>query len=182
MQRAIVTPPVLASDALAELKDWLAITTDRDDGPLTSLILAGLEMCEAFTRQMPLECTCEEVLKPGADWQRLMTVPVQTIEGVEAIAADGSRQPLPASAYAVTLDPDGGGRIRITAVAGDGRVAVRFSAGMAAGWNGLPIGIRHGIIRLAAHHYRQRDPDGTSASPPAAVAALWQPWRRLRIT
>lgn len=181
MQRAIVTPPILVSDALAELKDWLAITTDQDDAPLTGLIQAGLEMCEGFIRQMPLECTCEEVLKAQAGWQRLSTVPVLSIEAVEIIAFDGSRVPLPVSAYAVTLDPDGSGRIRITEPLSESRIAVRFTAGMAAGWAALPIGIRHGIIRLAAHHYRQRDLDAMSASPPAVVAALWHPWRRMRI-
>ena len=34
MKRAIITPAVLAGAALAELKDWLAITTPGDDAAL----------------------------------------------------------------------------------------------------------------------------------------------------
>ena len=37
------------------------------------------------------------------------------------------------------------------------------------------------VIRLAAHHYRGRENPEASSSPPASVAALWGPWRRLRL-
>jgi uncharacterized phiE125 gp8 family phage protein len=62
-----------------------------------------------------------------------------------------------------------------------GRVAVRFTAGLAPDWAALPEALRHGVLRLAAHQYRQREGDQQSALPPAAVAALWRPWRRLRL-
>ena len=55
------------------------------------------------------------------------------------------------------------------------------TAGLAADWAGLPDGLRHGVIRLAAHHYRERDAASAAASPPAAVAALWRPWRAMRL-
>lgn len=50
-------------------------------------------------------------------------------------------------------------------------------------WADLPEAVRHGIIRLAAHLYRERDRDGDGApvAPPAAVAALWRPWRAMRL-
>lgn len=68
MKRTIVTPPVLSPAALAELKQWLGITTAQDDAPLTSLLRAALETCEAFTGSMPIEASCEEVLPLSADW------------------------------------------------------------------------------------------------------------------
>ena len=37
MKRTIVTPPVLSPTALAELKQWLGITTNQDDAPLTAI-------------------------------------------------------------------------------------------------------------------------------------------------
>ena len=49
-------------------------------------------------------------------------------------------------------------------------------------WAQVPQAVRHGVIRLAAHLYRQRDTEGDSTTPPIAVAALWRPWRRLRLT
>ena len=51
---------------------------------------------------------------------------------------------------------------------------------LAEDWAELPPGLNEGIIRFAAHLYRERDAAG-SREPPAAVAALWRPWRELRL-
>ena len=62
-----------------------------------------------------------------------------------------------------------------------GRVAICYTAGLAASWTGLPEALRHGVLRLAASQYRVRDNDGLAGTvPPAAVAALWRPWRQIR--
>ena len=47
-------------------------------------------------------------------------------------------------------------------------------------WDALDMGLRHGVIRFAAHQYRERDRDEAGAIP-AAVAALWRPWRQVRL-
>ena len=181
MKRVIITPPVLAPAALAELKDWLAITTPREDAALTQLLRAALETCEAFTGTMPLAAQCEEVLPATGCWQALATRPVGAVTGVEGIPAEGARFPLAAADYAFELTADGGALVRVVRQGSAGRVAVRFTAGMAAGGPDLPEGIRHGVLRLAAHHYRQRDTGAMQAMPPAAVAALWRPWRLMRL-
>jgi uncharacterized phiE125 gp8 family phage protein len=182
MKRAITAPPVLAPAALDELKDWLAITTTREDAALTALLLAALETCEAFTALMPLEATCEEVLPADTCWRGLQTRPVQSVGGVEGIPAEGARFALAAEDYAIDLDADGGAHVRIINQGAAGRVAVSFVAGLAADWASLPNGLRHGVVRLAADAYRRRDGEGTGAQPPTAVAALWRPWRRMRLT
>lgn len=181
MKRAFVTPPVLPQAALAELKQWLGITTPREDAALAALLRAALELCEAFTGVLPIEATCEEILPAAASWQRLATQPVQAITAVEGIPAEGSRFVLPAQAYALELDADGAGRIWIGNPGSAGRVAVRFTAGLAASWADLPEALRQGIVRLAAHQHRARDDERSGPLPPAAVAALWRPWRRLRL-
>lgn len=180
MKRAIVVPAIVAGAALDELKEWLAITTPRDDAVLTSLLHGALEMCEAFTGQMPLEALCEEVLPASGFWQPLQTRPVQAVAGIEGIVPDGTRFPLPSQDYAIELNADGGAKARLLRQTGAGRIAVRFTAGMTASWMALPEGLRQGVLRLAAHHYSQRG-GGGDAAPPAAVAALWRPWRRLRL-
>ena len=38
-----------------------------------------------------------------------------------------------------------------------------------------------GVLRLAAHQHRERESEGAAPLPTAAVAALWRPWRRLRM-
>lgn len=90
--------------ALAELKAWLAISSDAEDTTLTALLHTALEACEAHTGE---------------------TLPEE--------------------------------------------------------WDDVPQALRHGTIRLAAHLYRRRDDEADSATPPASVAALWRPWRRLHL-
>lgn len=181
MKRAIITPAVLAPMAFAELKDWLGITTTGDDAQLAALLRAALDACEHFTGTMPLEQVCEAVLPVTPQWQDLPVRPIQAITAIDGIPAEGVRFALPAANYAIDLDADGAGRVRIGNPGAAGRVAVRFSAGLAPDWTGLPDGLRHGILRLAAFHYRQREGEVAAAMPPCAVAALWRPWRRMRL-
>lgn len=181
MKRTIVTPAALAPAALAELKDWLGITTPGDDAQLAALLRAALDLCEDFTGAMPLQQDCEEILPLSPIWQVLRTRPVQTITGLLGIPAEGARFALSLTSYAIDLDGDGSGRVRIGNAGAAGRIAVRFTAGIAPDWASLPEALRHGVLRLAAFHYRQRETGGETAMPPAAVAALWRPWRRLRL-
>lgn len=182
MRRIIITPPDLAGAALDELKQWLAITTSQEDAALLGLLRASLDTCEAFTRQMPLHNECEELHEAARGWQELSTHPVRATTAIEHVAMDGSRSALPAQDYEFDLEADGSGRFRLLAGPSAGRVAMRFTAGIAEEWETLPDALRHGILRLAAHHYRQRDEDGARSGPPSVVSALWSPWRRLRLT
>lgn len=181
MQRAIVVPPAPAPEALAELKQWLALSGSREDESLAHLIAAALELCEGFTGQMPLEATCEETLPASGAWQPLATRPVQAVVAVYGIPAEGARFALPAESYAIELDADGGARVRVIQPGAAGRIAVRFVAGLAPTWGVLPESLRHGVIRLAAHQHRARETPSAGPVPPAAVAALWRPWRRMRL-
>lgn len=181
MKRAIVVLAILADAALDELKGWLAITTTSDDAALTALLRSALEMCEAFTGQMPLEALCEEILPPGNGWQTLATRPVTAVISIDAVAADNSRSPLAPADFALELDADGSARVRLLRTMQRTRFTVRFLAGMATDWADLPDGLRQGVLRLAAYHYRHREQDDRPAAAPAAVAALWQPWRRRRL-
>ena len=54
------------------------------------------------------------------------------------------------------------------------------AAPLADDWGEVAAPLKEGIIRFAAHLYADR---GASAlrEPPAAVAALWRPWRELRL-
>ena len=181
MKRVIVVPADLAGAALDELKAWLAISTPADDAALVALLRAALDTCEAFTGTMPLEAECEETLPADTGWHMLAARPVQSITQVDTLADDGTRAPLAVGDYAVDLDADGTGRVQLLRRPATGRVTVRFTAGMASDWSGLPDGMRHGTLRLAAHHYRHRNEGSEAGTPPSAVVALWQPWRRMRL-
>ena len=181
MKRAIVTAPTVPTTALAELKQWLGITTTHDDAPLTALLHAALDTCEAFTGQMPLTATCEEILPASGNWLCLTTQPVRAITTVQAVAPDATRTSLPPDGFELDLAADGGGRLRLLRPAGTSRVAVRFTAGIAPDWISLPPALRHGILRFSAYQHRERETDRAAAQPPAAIAALWRPWRRMRL-
>lgn len=181
MKRTIIIAPVLAQDALDELKDWLAVSTSIDDATLTALLRTALDLCEDFTGLVPVDATCEEVLRATGEWTRLATRPVQAITQAQTIGADGTRGPLAPEAYALDLDSDGGARFRLTRPVDAPRIAVRFTAGLVPDWAMLPDSLRHGALRLAAHAWRSRDEDALRASPPASIAALWRPWRRVAL-
>lgn len=187
MKRAVLAPAALPATALAELKEWLGINTTREDALLSHLLNASLDICEAYTGVRPIEAECEEVwqVRSGAialtGWQAIATRPVTAIAGLDAVAIDGSRTPLPSSGYEIDIDADGTGRFLIVGGARQNRVAVRFDAGLSPDWDGLPDALRQGAIRLAAHHHRARENGSADTAPPRAVAALWQPWRRMRL-
>ena len=73
-----------------------------------------------------------------------------------------------------------GGWVRLVAPDPTVKFVATYSAGLAADWNGIPEPLRLGIVRLVSHFYSHRDaPD--AGGVPAAVAALWRPWRRMRL-
>ena len=177
----IIAGPAPLPVALAELKAFLRISTGDEDALLAAVARAAADMCEAFTGRPLIERAVAEVLAAGTGWTRLGTAPVRAILGVEALAADGTATALAAEAYAVDIDAAGEGRVRLLGGIGETRVRAAYRAGLAADPNGVPETLRHGIIRLAAYLYTQREQTGRGTGPPAAVTALWRPWRRLRL-
>jgi uncharacterized phiE125 gp8 family phage protein len=174
--KAAPVPPV----TLAELKAYLRIATSEEDALLAGMVRSAADTCEAFLGRLLIEREVEEVLAPPRAWARLGAAPVRAILAVSALADDGSATPLPASSYALDIDAAAEGWVRLLAPIEARRVRVRYVAGLATDANGLAEAIRHGLIRLAAHLYLSRDA-APAAAPPAAVTALWRPWRRLRL-
>jgi uncharacterized phiE125 gp8 family phage protein len=183
MRRTILTPADLAGAALDDLKQWLAIRSNADDAALTALLAASCEACEGFTGTMPLTQACEEIIPARGSWQALTTRPVHAITEVAGLPAEGSAFALPSGNYAIELEADGTALVRVMHQGAAGRVRMRFLAGLAPEWGLLPETLRHGVLRLAAHLHRARDSGdgGDMGAPPAAVTALWRPWRRMRV-
>jgi uncharacterized phiE125 gp8 family phage protein len=182
MKRAIVAPHPLSPAALGELKAWLGLSIGRDDDELVALLGAALELCEGFIGLLPLTAGCEDTLPAACDWQPLSARPVQAITGVAALAIDGTRRALLPAEIMLELDADGDGRVRLVNRIAETRLVASYTAGLAASWETLPEAVRQGVIRLAAHQHREREGDKPMPVPPAAVAALWRPWRRVHLT
>lgn len=155
---------------LAEAKAVLRLAGDDEDALLAGQLRSATSLCEAFTGQWLIRRAAEQTLVAGPDWQRLRALPV--------VAIDSVRRGGEAVAFAADIDSWGQGWVRVED--GLGGAAVRFSAGLADDWNGVPEPLRAGIVRLASHLFSHRDA-ADAGPPPAAVAALWRPWRRLGI-
>lgn len=164
---------------LAEAQAFVRIETGEEEAIVAGLIRTASALCEAFIGQVVVARDVVELLSAGAAWQRLNAVPVRAIGVVEAIAVDGSAVALSANDYAVDIDGQGGGWVRLTGAA-SGRVRVTATAGLASDRNAVPEPLRQGIVRLVGHLFAQRD--GSGGEPPAAVTALWRPYRRMRLS
>jgi uncharacterized phiE125 gp8 family phage protein len=166
--------------AVEEVKAYLRIEGQEEDALLAGLIRAATGLCEGFTGQALIRRELRETIPAASEWRRLGRTPVQSISAVERLTVDGVATPLPVEAYAIDIDANGDGWVRTSSAAGATRLAVTYQAGMAGDWNGVPEPVRQGIVRLTAHLFTHRDA-AEGVGPPAVVAALWRPWRRMRL-
>ena len=166
--------------ALAEAREYLRLGGGSDEAVLAAALRTATALCEAFTGVALISRPVQEILPVRGEWQRLGRTPVLAITAIEGVPAEGSVFALPIGAYAVDIDAAGDGWVQVTAPGAAGRVRVSYTAGLAPEPGRVPEPLRHGIIQLAGHLLRERDRD-SGLEPPASVAALWRPWRRLRL-
>ena len=175
---ALVLPPEAAGAA----KAYLRVERADEDVLIAGLVAAAAELCEAFTGRALLTRGFSETIMASRAWQRLGRAPVRAITSVEALPAEGPAQGLASAGYGIDIDSGGDGWVRLAVPLEARRIRVGYQAGTAAAWAELPAALRHGIVRLAAHFYANRTAQGPGpGEPPAAVAALWRPFRRLRL-
>jgi len=168
----------------AECKAYLRLERDDEDALLAGFIRTAMALCEAFTGQWLVIRAGEQRLACDGSWQRIAAQPVVSVTGVHDTGG-----PLPAMAYESDIDLAGSGWVRLleTGAAASPLVSgaatsplVRFRAGLGVDWNGIPEPLRQGLVRLVVHLFTHRDA-ADAGPPPAAVAAMWQPWRRIRL-
>jgi uncharacterized phiE125 gp8 family phage protein len=174
---AVLAEPIVS---MSEAQAYVRIETGEEEALLAGLIRTASALCEAFINQAviarPFEC---DVAASGG-WERLPVAPVRAITDVAAVDSSGGVLPLASATYGVDVDSTGDGWVRVTLPNGTSRVRVSGSAGIADEENGVPEPIRQGVLRLVAHLFTARD--GSDGEPPAAVTALWRPYRRMRLS
>ena len=160
---------------LGEAQAFVRVETGEEEAILAGLVRIASALCEAFLGQVVMARAFNEELAATASWQRLRLSPVREISSVET----GDGMTLPLTSFATDIDTSGDGWVRIADASSFGRVRAIGTAGMAIEEHDVPEPIRHGVLRLVAHLYASRD--GQVGEPPAAVTALWRPYRRVRI-
>lgn len=150
-------PPATVAGAAGAVRALLRLEEGNEAVLVTQVAGVALGLAESFCGQMLIERAVEDSLPGSVAWQPLSATPVRAIlSGGEA-----------------AIDRDGCGWVRT----GDA-LTMRYRAGIAQDWAGLPPEIAHGVAIMGAHLFDNRD---AAAVPPAAVAALWRPWRRMRL-
>lgn len=194
---------------MSEAQAYVRIETGEEEALLAGLIRTASAFCEAFLNQVVIARPFTVMVPPTAQWERLSIAPVRSISDVSSLDASGTATPLPANSYQLDVDSVGDGWVRVVQLqyllgafpmpdagwmgeldpadgsliaaqsAGAWRVQVSGIAGLASDENDVPEPIRQGVLRLVAHLFTARD--GNDAEPPAAVTALWRPYRRIRL-
>ncbi len=179
---------MLSQDALGldgamldEAKAYLRIENEAEDAPLGAIILAAISYAEAFTRQILIRRQLRETVPASSQWRRLGASPVTALTSATGVPADGAGFAMLPAHYAFDIDASGDAHFRTIQPGAAGRAEVVYTAGIAASWAELPEALRLGILRLIGHLHLHRDaPD--DAGPPAAVAALLSPYRRMQLS
>ncbi len=171
----------LDSAMLDEARAYLRVEPDAEDASLGAILIAAISHAEQFTGQTLIRRELRQTISAGTGWQRLSATPVRSVLSATGIPADGAAFELTDSAWQAEIDRNGDAHIRIRRPGAAGRVEILAEAGMAADWDDLPEALRLAILRLTGHLHLHRD-GGDDAGPPAAVAALLRPWRRMRLS
>lgn len=164
--------------AVAAVKALLRLTSSDEDAMIGDLVASALGLGEQVIGQVTIARDMTIDVAAESCWQRIGATPVSAITVNGARDAAGNAVALASGGYAIDIDGDGDGWIRLTQPSTAAVLTVTISAGLAVDWASLPAAVRQGAAMLAAYLYDNRDGAG---APPAAVTALWRPFRRLRL-
>jgi uncharacterized phiE125 gp8 family phage protein len=165
---------------MSEAQAYVRIETGEEEALLAGLIRTASALCEAFINQVVVARDFSIDLPASGAWERLPIAPVRTITSVASVDVVGGTALVSPGSYTVDIDCAGDGWVRLAQATGLARVQAAGRAGIADSENGVPEPIRQGVLRLIAHLFTARDGEG--GEPPAAVTALWRPYRKMRLS
>lgn len=200
-------PPGAEPLTLEDAKLHLRLTHDADDNLLTSLIMTARMICEAdtglalVTRGYSLwldrwpqtrDAAWWDGLREGAqiappDAILLPRPPLVSITGVYLYTEDGQESTLPAETYHVdTIARPGRLVLRQqattpAALRSVNGIEIRYLAGFGTTPQSVPAPLRQGMKQMVAHLYTARGDAPEAALHTSGAAALFQPYRLMRL-
>lgn len=188
------TRPSATAEMIAELADHLRLPQGFADDALSAAMLArmldvAVRVVEDRSRRALLQRAF--LLRVSAyDSGDALVLPVAPVSAVQEFAlehADGARVPVDPAIWRLA-SADGRAAIRaragrrLPAIPRDGYAEAHFTAGYGAAWSDAPEDLRLAAIQLAARYYEQRNDAARVSGPlPLNVAALLEPYRRVRL-
>ncbi len=181
-----LVPPATEALTLDAVRAHLRLDGTDEDGLLQALIPAARQACESSLSKRLITQTIRMTLDQPYPITRLSVGPVQSVRRIDYIGLDGQLTQMPASAWRLSGDrlapmdewpmigaPIGGFRIEYVTGFGDSP-------------DDIPAPIRLGMLMLIAHWYENREATVVTQSLqavnlPLGVAALWAPFRRMRV-
>ncbi len=183
-----ISPPKAQRSQLDALAAYLRLPAGfagaPDDAMLAPLIEAAALEVERWTARALMQ---RAFLLRVDRWDSptrhaLPLSPVVSVETLTLVDAAGARSEIAPDRW--RLDAAAGppalrGAPLLPAIAAGGHAEARLVAGYGPEWADAPAGLRHATLTLAAAWYD--DAGAVGEAPPATVAALLAPYRRLRL-
>ncbi|MFN7177294.1 MAG: head-tail connector protein [Thermaurantiacus sp.] len=164
--------------ALGELKSYLRLDTADEDATLQGLLRTATATVEAFLGQLLVIRDLSETADANQCRIGLRGRPVVAIGSVSWMEGD-EEVPLAPDRWRFERSPSGRGVVLLHDPP-EGRVRVRYTAGLAQDWNGLAEPLRFAVVRAAAHGFAHRD-RAEDAGLPAIVWQTLAPWRAVAL-
>lgn len=185
----LIEGPAAEPVSLSQAKLFLKIDGSEDDELVATLITAARLMVEAASNRILISQTWRLVLDEWP-WDRVLRLPVGPVSSVlSARVLDAASTPQPVPANVLVLEP--GNDPPLIRINGSppsiGRLARGLEIDVVAGFGPdaaqVPAPLRQAVLRLAARWYENRGDVVTrdAAALPAEIAALVQPFKRVRL-
>lgn len=188
------TAPPQEALPVAGLRGQLRLGTGFDlaedaaeEAALAGFLRAAIATVEARTGKVLLRRPFRMRIEGWRDAsaQPLPLAPVQSVDAMQIEDGRGGVTEIEPARWRLVADPQ---RPLLVPVGGllpyvprNGFVTIRFTAGFAEDWAGVPADLAQAVLMLAARHYEDRGGDSARQALPFGVAALLERWRAVRL-
>ena len=161
--------------------------SEEEDRALAGFLRAAIAAIEGRTGKVLLRSSYRMVLDDWreSDGQPLPLAPVVSVEEIVIEQPDGDAREVDTTRWRLVDDsmrpvirPQGGG---LPSVPAGGRLVLRFTAGFADDWNGVPADLAQAVVMLAARYFEDRSDENARRTLPMRVSALIERWRAVRV-